>query len=383
MSSNQRTLFQTWGCSVSHTSDRSKTTAERTKTTSDRRKITANRSKTTSERTKTTSDRIKTTEQTDSRSLWGETATAAADEGGDDDDDVMLVAVYEAERALEAGPEPGFDPSAGRIWIYPTNLPVRQYQLQICEAALLRNTLVCLPTGLGKTFIAAVIMYNYYRWFPAGKIVFMAPTKPLVAQQIQACHGVMGIPQPHMAELTGSTAAQHRRELWRSRRVFFLTPQVMVNDLCRNTCPAAQVKCVVIDEAHKATGNHAYCQVVRELSNQSQRFRVLALSATPGGDVKAVQQVISNLLISHIELRSEDSPDVQTHVHQRSLEKIIVPLGESLTGHQTRYLQLLLPLLVSHDLIFMSSVSRTLQEYLLGLFTSHWSAGMFQLQFDL
>lgn len=182
MSSNQRTLFQTWGCSVSRTSEQGKTTSERSKNTSERRKTTS--------------------EQTDSRSLWGETATAAADED-DDDDDVMLVAVYETERALEAGPEPGFDPSAGRIWIYPTNLPVRQYQLQICEAALLRNTLVCLPTGLGKTFIAAVIMYNYYRWFPAGKIVFMAPTKPLVAQQIQACHGVMGIPQPHMAELTG------------------------------------------------------------------------------------------------------------------------------------------------------------------------------------
>lgn len=54
---------------------------------------------------------------------------------------------------------------------------------------------------------------------------------------------------------------------------------------------------------------------------------------------QAVQQVISNLLISHIELRSEDSPDVQTHVHQRSLEKIVVPLGESLTRYQTQYLQ--------------------------------------------
>jgi len=191
MSANQRTLFQTWGCNVSRTSERNNTTSERRKTTANRRKTTVT----------VTSDRIKTSEKTDSRSLWGETPTAAAEE--DDDDDVMLVAVYEAERALEAGPEPGFDPSAGRIWIYPTNFPVREYQLRICEAALLRNTLVCLPTGLGKTFIAAVIMYNYYRWFPAGKIVFMAPTKPLVAQQIEACHGVMGIPQPHMAELTG------------------------------------------------------------------------------------------------------------------------------------------------------------------------------------
>ncbi len=34
------------------------------------------------------------------------------------------------------------------------------------EAALLANTLVCLPTGLGKTLIAAVVMYNFSRWFP-------------------------------------------------------------------------------------------------------------------------------------------------------------------------------------------------------------------------
>lgn len=36
----------------------------------------------------------------------------------------------------------------------------------------------------------------------------------------------------------------------------------MANDLSRGTCPAAEIKCLVIDEAHKALGNHAYCQVV-------------------------------------------------------------------------------------------------------------------------
>lgn len=57
--------------------------------------------------------------------------------------------------------------------------------------------------GLGKTFIAAVVMYNFYRWYPQGKILFMAPTKPLVAQQIEACYNVMGIPQEHTAQMTG------------------------------------------------------------------------------------------------------------------------------------------------------------------------------------
>lgn len=56
---------------------------------------------------------------------------------------------------------------------------------------------------MGKTFIAAVVMYNFYRWYPTCKVVFMAPTKPLVAQQIEACFNIMGIPQEDIAQMTG------------------------------------------------------------------------------------------------------------------------------------------------------------------------------------
>ncbi|PKU31670.1 fanconi anemia group m protein [Limosa lapponica baueri] len=185
----------------------------------------------------------------------------------------------------------------------------------MARAALLANTLVCLPTGLGKTFVAAVVMYNFYRWFPSGKVLFLAPTKPLVAQQMEACARVMGIPARHMAEMTGGTQALSRRELWTTKRVFFLTPQIMVNDLSRGTCPAVEVKCLVIDEAHKALGNHAYCQ--------------------------AVQQVISNLLIAQIELCAEDSPEIQPYSHERQVEKIVVPLGEELVEIQNAYIQVI------------------------------------------
>ena len=98
---------------------------------------------------------------------------------------------------------PGFDLETGNVWIYPTNYPIRNYQYDIVKEALFKNTLVTLPTGLGKTFIAAVVMYNFYRWYPQGKVIFMAPTKPLVAQQIEACFNIMGIPQSDTAEMTG------------------------------------------------------------------------------------------------------------------------------------------------------------------------------------
>lgn len=59
----------------------------------------------------------------------------------------------------------------------------------------------------------------------------------------------------------GTNSPVLRKRMWQKKRVFFLTPQVLVNDLVRNICPASSIKCVVVDEAHKALGNHAYCQV--------------------------------------------------------------------------------------------------------------------------
>ncbi|XP_061318424.1 Fanconi anemia group M protein isoform X2 [Pezoporus flaviventris] len=262
------------------------------------------------------------------------------EEAADADDDLLLAAAAAAADP-DTSPVAGFCAAAGSIWIYPTNYPVRGYQVRMARAALLGNTLVCLPTGLGKTFVAAVVMYNFYRWFPSGKVLFLAPTKPLVAQQMEACARVMGIPARHMAEMTGGTQALSRRDLWTAKRVFFLTPQIMVNDLSRGTCPAVEIKCLVIDEAHKALGNHAYCQVVRELSKYTNQFRILALSATPGSDTKAVQQVISNLLIAQIELCAEDSPEIQPYSHERQVEKIVVPLGEELVGIQNAYIHVL------------------------------------------
>lgn len=53
-------------------------------------------------------------------------------------------------------------------WLLAVNVPLRDYQFSITKSALFSNTLVALPTGLGKTLIAAVVMFNYFRWFPEG-----------------------------------------------------------------------------------------------------------------------------------------------------------------------------------------------------------------------
>lgn len=180
----------------------------------------------------------------------------------------------------------GFDKQSGEIWIYPTNFPLRDYQFNIVEKCLFKNTMVVLPTGMGKTFIAAVVMFNFYRWYPQGKVLFMAPTKPLVLQQADACCKIMSIPKDDISQMTGHVMPNQRKIQWASKRVFFLTPQVIMNDMLRGNIEIEQIKCVVIDEAHKALGDYAFCKVVESILERNKNFRVVALTATPGNDIK-------------------------------------------------------------------------------------------------
>lgn len=90
-------------------------------------------------------------------------------------------------------------------------MPVRPYQFAMAATALRHNALISLPTGLGKTLIGAVVLLNFYRWYPAGKVLFIAPTKPLVKQQFEACRSATSIPDRDVAMLTGNSGAASER----------------------------------------------------------------------------------------------------------------------------------------------------------------------------
>lgn len=168
----------------------------------------------------------------------------------------------------------------------------------------------------------------------------MAPTRPLVKQQLDACYNITAIPQSATVELTGAKAQESRCDIWLNKRVFFITPQVLLNDLPIVLELGEQIKCLVFDEAHRAKGNHAYCEVIKRLKN-NKYFRVLALSASPGNTTKDVLEVMENLLIAHVEFRSEESPDVKPYIFNRSLETVVVPLGEKLQQVKDEYIMVL------------------------------------------
>lgn len=116
-----------------------------------------------------------------------------------------------------------------------------------------------------------------------------------------------------------------------------MTPQTFVNDLASGICNPLDVILIVVgmpftlylynnswsyptDEAHKATGDYAYSQVIRFMMAKNPHFRVLALSATPGGDPEKVQNIIDHLHISRIEIRDESSMDLREYMFTKVSE---------------------------------------------------------------
>ena len=233
-----------------------------------------------------------------------------------------------------------------RTWVYPTNLgQIRTYQFNIVARGLYHNLLVALPTGLGKTFIAATIMLNWYRWTKSAQIVFVAPTKPLVSQQVEACFHTAGVPRSDTTLLTGTTAPGVRAEEWNTKRVFFMTPQTLINDLKTGIADAKKIVLLVVDEAHRATGAYAYVEVVKFLRRFNSSFRVLALTATPGSTVEGVQEVIDGLGISDIEIRTEESIDIREYVHSRDVDPVLFENSEEMELLMGMYAKALQPVL--------------------------------------
>ncbi|MEM4271921.1 MAG: DEAD/DEAH box helicase [Candidatus Pacearchaeota archaeon] len=206
----------------------------------------------------------------------------------------------------------------------------RDYQKAIFETAKEKNTLVVLPTGIGKTLIALMLAVERKKNYPLSKIVMLAPTRPLVEQHFKYF-------KKHLPELfadiqlfTGSVPAEKRQKIWQSAEIIFSTPQCVTNDLENYLYNLNDVSLLVIDEAHRCLKNYDYTKVVRFYKNHSKNQRILGLTASPGHDPEKVKQIAAHLAIEEIEVRTRDSDDVKPYIKEREYTKIEIPFPPEL-----------------------------------------------------
>ena len=107
----------------------------------------------------------------------------------------------------------------------------RLYQQTIVGTTINKNTLVVLPTGLGKTGIALMLGAHRLRQHPNSKILITSPTKPLCDQHVSTFKKHLDIDPEKVVLMTGHIKPEKRAELWKSSKIIIATPQTLSNDV--------------------------------------------------------------------------------------------------------------------------------------------------------
>jgi len=199
--------------------------------------------------------------------------------------------------------------------IKPDSIEYREYQLTIAECAKKDNTLIVLPTGLGKTIIALFLIADKLKNDSEKKILFLAPTKPLVLQHLSFLNKFLTVPLESTAIFTGEVSPKKRRNLWDEKKIIISTPQVIENDLLSRRIDLSDVSLIIFDEAHHAIGRYAYVFINDRYQRQQKNPHVFAMTASPGNDIEKITEVCKNLTINHVEIRSKHDADVREYVH--------------------------------------------------------------------
>ncbi|MDP6856523.1 MAG: helicase-related protein [Candidatus Thalassarchaeaceae archaeon] len=205
-------------------------------------------------------------------------------------------------------------------------IEARAYQLEATNASLASSTLLVLPTAMGKTAVQWMTIAETLR-STNGMALLLAPTNALVDQQHRGLERVMNLPDGEsIARMTGSIPPAKRKGSWEEHRIVVATPQVVRNDAKKGILDLSKVSILVVDEAHRATGNAAVAQVGDLLIEANEKATILGATASPGWNESAVEEVCERLHLEGIHVRGSDEPMLKPYASNLDVEEIRVPV---------------------------------------------------------
>lgn len=219
----------------------------------------------------------------------------------------------------------------------------RAYQLSIYNSIMQHgNTLVVLPTGLGKTLIALMLIKDKMK---LGRCLFLTPTKPLAKQHYHSVIKTLELSEKNVALISGEVAPKKRKEMYQTD-IIVSTPQTIKNDI-ENLVLLPKFSLVIFDECHRSIGNYAYTHVSEKLHEYSKGDCLfVGLTASPGGRMDRIKEVMDALKIDNVEIRDQNDPDVSPYVQKSVVSWIPVELSEhfkdirkELNGLTSKYAQ--------------------------------------------
>ena len=176
-----------------------------------------------------------------------------------------------------------------------------------------------------NTLIALMLAVERKKKFPLGKVLFLAPTRPLVEQHFESFKSNLPELWAEMELFTGGVNAEKRKRIFQTAEIIFSTPQCIANDVRKGLYKLDEVILLVLDECHRCLKNYDYTNVVREYKQQGKNVRILGLTASPGSDMAKVKEICKHLDVEEIEVRTRESEDVKDYLQELEFEKVEVP----------------------------------------------------------
>jgi len=212
----------------------------------------------------------------------------------------------------------------------------RAYQVDAASKSTGANTLLVLPTGLGKTIVALLHVKSELEGLAetdkAGACIVLAPTKALLVQHRDLFQKYLGMISVGLAIVDGETGPENRMafyvSLMKQRCVLFMTPQTLLHDLDKERIARACIVDLVVDEAHHATAGDPYHLVCKDLREHGCNPRVLALTASPGETEARIVEICLNLGIdpANAIIKTNDDADVKPYIFKLDVVRYAVDL---------------------------------------------------------
>ncbi|KAL5255774.1 hypothetical protein ACHWQZ_G011113 [Mnemiopsis leidyi] len=242
-----------------------------------------------------------------------------------------------------------------------TDFVPRDYQIEMLNRAKKENTIVMMPTGTGKTFVAVLLIKHFIHQVMTDpwrgpcaensscgngkcscgnkswrRTFFLVNQVTLVSQQKRVL-------ERHTGVAVGEYSGTHSKSIdtWDKKRWFYefklnqilvMTTDLFKNLLSTGILKTDHVNVLVLDECHHAKDNHPMASVMRDFWNtEKPDGRVLGLTASVidkkkvGGkaelrlSIEKLQQILNSRLVTPLEfvnqIKDVELPDPSIHVY--------------------------------------------------------------------
>ncbi|VDN24319.1 unnamed protein product [Gongylonema pulchrum] len=212
---------------------------------------------------------------------------------------------------------------------YPVNMPVCRYQKKLVMDSLYNNILIALPKELDVSFVAAVVMSNFRRWFPAQKLLCICAN---VDSSVNAAKRFMEVTGCSVQDVCiyGNLKKSERFLENIGEDIIFATAENLVAD-AKNEKALREVCLVVVEDAHRAiSGSHPVCELIRNCIFAQARFRVLAYTDCRIEKVGQLQLIVMNLQIDLIRSLNSIKNEVSLALASPRMMKVYVPINDDM-----------------------------------------------------